>query len=360
MQGKPKAGAGRAIEAAFARQRGLGGGGSAGGDAEARSESSAVNRQSGGPSSGAEDGTGDQQAGIAGPGYPVADRDGADPGEMQNLENDEWADMDLDGDDEGAMDDGDGGGTLRAELAPPEAGGLSIEEEPFDTSILSGTREDKAAWNRERLKAAAPGEFGGPEQADDPALDPDSGAGRAGQDRDDPRLQTGEADEAELSTDPARLGAQGRGGNTGFGGDVGQDRDERRQGLGSRGTEAGHGRMSLRPEDERLDPDFEGEVALGEEMAMPEDGGTQLPDPDPFLPEHRDFRQDGADDEIPLEERLIAGEGEDPSFLGGEIGTVESLEPEDLNETDDIATDFEDMRDRLNDSMDGNERHGRD
>lgn len=343
MQGeRTEAGAGRAIEAAWARRHG------ASASAGPQRETTAVGS---GSDAGAkpeadrpptdDDG---QQGGIAGPGYPVADRDGTEPGAIEELENDGWADLDLDGDDEGPMDDGDPGpgGVPGAGLAPPEAGRLSIEEEPFDTSILPDAHAEKAAWNRARLAAAEPGAFGGPEQGDDPALDP---AARSVPAPDlDPDL-------------PVRgEGAERLGDIAGTGGGAGEE--GRRMGLGRRGTETQHGDLSLRPEHEELDPDVIPEVALGEQVGAFEDEGTVIPEGGPVLPEHRDFLQDGADEEIPLEERLLDGEGEDPSFAGGEIGTVESLEPEDLNETDDITRSFEETRADLNDSADGNERHG--
>ena len=84
------------------------------------------------------------------------------------------------------------------------------------------------------------------------------------------------------------------------------------------------------------------------------DASISDPNNTPFLPEHRDH----PDDNISLEERLVATPGEDPLSAGAEIGINEELDMEDLNQTDNIEGAWEDARFGMDDAMDGNERRG--
>jgi hypothetical protein len=85
-----------------------------------------------------------------------------------------------------------------------------------------------------------------------------------------------------------------------------------------------------------------------------DDESINDPDNAPFLPEHRDL----PDDNVDIEERLVATDGEDILSSGPELGVVEELEAEDLNGTDNIEQAFEDQREFMDDAMEGNERRG--
>lgn len=339
---QPGAGAGRAINAAFTRNRATppGSGGVAGsaGDRDKRGE--------GGPAGG-------QQEGFQGAGYPIADRDGPeDPEEEEDDLGDEGED-DLDDDDLGEEeeetedDDGyrvheeaegleTGDGMLEELMTPPggedlggdrdtdpnlngghgirmqapEEGPVAIEDEPTDLSILGHGHEGKAAWNRERTA----------------------------------RLQEMEGDEPGLR--PATSEAAGLGGAA-LGGAL-------------QGWEGGGASPTIEQGDDAFDAELSeeeevlGDMRLKDAEDVLRDDSIADPDRRPFLPEHREL----PDEDLALEELLLATPGEDVLSSGAEIGVAEELEAEDLNLTDTITRRFEDQRDALDSAMDGNERRG--
>lgn len=369
-----------------------------------------------GPAAGASAGTssgnprsadaGPQETTIEGPGYPSEDMDDVD---------EEMGDEDFDPDeDEGLLsgdedddevdefsDIADVDDDVQA-LAPPELGDAPIEEEVGDTSILGDGHADKAAWNRERVAAMQAQEvnaetdtfgsqavLGHGETPDvlvaDLALLPEAGlsggrtpgssedmgygggAPNEDVDPDVPGLDTGDGmlddltegtdddaqdqleDAADALDDPEpgdAAHAPGRQARA-------DDPLIRAQMMpSSPGT--GHGDTGeLGAKSGGKDPEH-GRVALGEEVGAFRDDSVVLTDGTPFLPEHRSFLEGEMDDDIPLEERLLDGGGEDPSFALGEVGFAEDLEMEDLNQTDNISSRFEDQR-VADDSMDGNE-----
>lgn len=289
-------GAGRAIHAAFSRNR----------------------LASAAPGKPGDDG---QEDSIEGPGYPAED--------MDDLEDDEDDESDPEG-----LETGDGmleelmvppggdalGGDRDADpnlngghgisMQAPEEGPVPIEDEPTDLSIIGHGHEDKAAWNRERVA----------------------------------HLQEIEDDEA-----PARETATG----SGLGGAAVAGVAE--------GFEGGLASPTLDQGDDAFDAELSEEEEILGDIALDdlpgdlrEDATIMDPDDGPMLPEHRELPED----DLLLEERLVATPGEDPLVAGAEFGTVEDLEAEDSNMTDDISRDFEDQRDSLSDSMDGNERRG--
>jgi hypothetical protein len=361
-----------------------------------------------GPGAGASTGTssgtpraaegGPQETTIEGPGYPSEDMDDADdmdPDEDEGLlsgdeddEGDEFADIaDVDDD-------------VQA-LAPPELGDAPIEEEIGDTSILGAGHTDKAAWNRERIAAMQDEEehaetdtfgsqavLGHGETPDvltaDLALLPGSGGSRTpgssedmgygggapseDADPDVPGLETGDGIMDDLTEDtnaevqedledavggmddPAPGDAGGAPGRQ-----ARADDPSIRAKLGPSSPGTGQGGIGeLAARHTGRDPEH-GRVALSEEVGAFRDDSAVLRGPQPFLPEHRNFLEGELDDNIPLEERLLDGGGEDPSFYLGEVGFAEDLEMEQLNATtDDISNAFEDQR-FANDAGDGNE-----
>ncbi|TNC50163.1 hypothetical protein FHG66_09405 [Rubellimicrobium rubrum] len=327
------AGAGRAINAAFSRRRPEG--------------EPAPQVQT----------TGQQDTRIEGAGYPSEDRDDVDP-EIETEDDDGYrdADNDLDNDDdaedaEEADEDGyrtsddteaetlganpdalqdvlvpPGGDALGGnrdtdpnlngghgiQMTAPEEGPVPIEDEPTDLSIIGHGHEDKAAWNRERVA----------------------------------HLQDLENDERDLRDATSE--------DAGVGGAV----------LGGvmQGWEGGDASPTI---DQGDDPTFDSELSEEEEVLgdmaiddmaedVMEDGSIRDPNNMPFLPEHRAM----PDDNLSLEEQLIATPGEDVLSSGAEIGVNEELEAEELNQTDSISRTYEDTREFLDDSMAGNERKG--
>ncbi|EYD77542.1 hypothetical protein Rumeso_00708 [Rubellimicrobium mesophilum DSM 19309] len=348
---EPDVGAGRAINAAFSRRR-----------------------PEGMPRPQVET-TGQQDLHIEGPGYPSEDMDDVDPEEDDaEDEEDDAEDEDDDGyrvkEEEQGLESGDGqlpdlmperdrfdsgngaagagrdgsapgmetgDGQLEELLVPPggddlggdrdsdpnlngghgismmapEEGPIPIEDEPTDTSIIGHGHEDKAAWNRDRVA----------------------------------HLQDIEDDEGDLRD--ATSEAMGLGGAV-LGGEL-------------KGWEGGDASPTV---DQGVDPRFDDELSETEEVLgdmqiedapdVLDDESIDDPNNMPFLPEHRDL----PDDNVDLEERLIATDGEDVLSSGPELGVVEELEAEDLNETDNISQAFEDQREFMDDAMEGNERRG--
>jgi hypothetical protein len=153
---EPRAGAGRAINAAFTRHRAT----PAGGEAAAA----------------------EGQQSVQGAGYPTEDRDDVDPEDPEDEDEDdddeddeeEGYQLDREGDEPG-LETGDGmleelmvppggdklGGDRDSDpnlngghgikMQAPEEGPVPIEDEPTDLSIIGHGHEDKAAWNRERV-----------------------------------------------------------------------------------------------------------------------------------------------------------------------------------------------------------------
>lgn len=196
-------------------------------------------------------------------------------------------------------------------MTAPEEGPIPIEDEPTDTSIIGHGHEDKAAWNRERVA----------------------------------HLQDIEDDEREVR--PATSEALGLGGAALAG--------------SLEGWEGGNASVTL---EEANDPEFDDELSEEEEVLgdmrlddaqdVLDDESVNDPNNMPFLPEHRDL----PDDNVSIEERLIGTDGEDSISAGAELGVVEELEMEDLNETDNISQAFEDQRLTMDDAAEGNERRG--
>ncbi|HVG49571.1 MAG TPA: hypothetical protein VM899_15720, partial [Rubellimicrobium sp.] len=196
-------------------------------------------------------------------------------------------------------------------MTAPEEGPIAIEDEPTDLSIIGHGHEDKAAWNRERVA----------------------------------HLQEIEDDERPVR--PATSESLGLGGAALAG--------------SLEGWGGGNASATL---DHANDPEFDDELSEEEEVLgdlrlddaqdILDDGSINDPNNAPFLPEHRDL----PDDNISIEERLIATDGEDSLSAGAELGVAEELEMEDLNETDNISQAFEDQRLAMDDAAEGNERRG--
>lgn len=344
-------------------------------------------------------GQGVGEAPIEGPGYPAEDMDDED-----DLDGDEDEGLLSDDEDDGRDDEFSEVADIDADVqavAPPELGDAPIEDEDGDTSILGDGHADKAAWNRRRIAAMqdteaepdvgdtfgsqavlghgdtpdvlssdlsllpggrTPGSsedmgYGGGAPSED--VDPDvpgldTGDGRLDEltegTNDDAQDQLEDAADAlddDTNDDLGTAGAPGRQARA-------DDADVRAQ-LSPSSPGTGHGGGGyLGHADGDASPEALDRMALGEEVGAFRDDSVLLSDGTPFLPEHRDFLDGGMDDDIPLEERLLDGGGEDPSFALGETGFAEDLEMEDLNETDDISNRFEDQR-VADDSMDGNE-----
>lgn len=253
---------------------------------------------------------------MQGAGYPSEDRDDVDPEDEED-----GPDLDED-DDEDEFDDGDDETLNVGAQVAPEEGPVPIEEEVLDLSLLEAN-VDKAAWNRERVahlqEAEDAGETPNPRNPSDaPAIAPTGSVGSFG--------TGGEGSEPDLG-----VGAPNE-----------------RVDPGIPGLETGDGIL-----DELEDRTDVREQEHIEDAVDGLDASMRLPDGQPDLPEHRFEPDDG----ISLEEQLVARDGED-SLLGTEVGFVEDLEPERLNEDDNVSRRFEDDRDRLSDSMDGNERRG--
>ncbi len=348
---EPEAGAGRAINAAFERRHPADeaeGHGTAGPGRDLRGATGM--RDDGGRTDGGggrTDGDG-QEDRIEGPGYPSEDMDDVDPRDEDDEADDDdgYRDED-DGDLEEEDDDGyrvneeaegleTGDGMLEELMVPPggddlggdrdtdpnlngghgiemqapEEGPIPIEDEPTDLSIIGHGHEDKAAWNRERIAM----------------------------------LQGMENDERDVRDATSE--------QAGAGGAVLSGVLE--------GWEGGTASPTVAQE---IDPAFDDELSEMEEVVgditvddMPEDvlDDDSIRDPNnmPFLPEHRDL----PDDNLSLEEQLIATPGEDILSSGAEIGVNEELEAEDLNQTDSITRTYEDTREFMDDAMEGNER----
>jgi hypothetical protein len=311
---EPQAGAGRAINAAFSRHYP--------------------------PASEPDARGGLQDTRIEGAGYPSEDMDDVDPEDEddEDLDDDDADEEDGDeeegyqlepadletneraleemmtppgGDDLGGDRDTDpnlnGGHGIR--MQAPEEGPIPIEVEPTDTSIIGHGHEDKAAWNRDRVA----------------------------------HLQEMEDDEREVrdaTSEDAGLGGAALAGVL-------------------QGWEGGVASRTLDQGDDAFDRELSEEEEVLGDMAiedLPEDverdDSIEDPNNTPFLPEHRDL----PDDNLSLEEKLIATPGEDILSSGPEIGVNEELEMEDLNQTDSISRTYEDQREFLDDAMDGNER----
>ena len=320
------AGAGRAVNAAFSRNRTTPAGGGGGVGGSARDDQ--------------------QQDDFQGAGYPTEDMDDVDPdggtedddgyrneedGGVENEDDDgyrvkedaqdlETGDSALEdlitppgGDALGGDRDTDpnlnGGHGIR--MQAPEEGDRPIELEDTEDSLIGHGHEDKAAWNRDRIA----------------------------------HLQDLENDERDLR--PATSEQTGLGGAA-LAGEL-------------QGWEGGIASPTI----DQGDTEFDSELSEEEEVLgdlnledMPEDvmRDASINDPNntPFLPEHRDH----PDDNISLEERLVATPGEDPLSAGAEVGLNEELDMEDLNQTDNIEGAWEDARFGMDDAMDGNERRG--
>ncbi|TNC74711.1 hypothetical protein [Rubellimicrobium roseum] len=326
---EPDRGAGRAVNAAFSRRR-----------------------PEGAPAPQAET-TGQQDLRIEGAGYPSEDMDDVAPeGDDAHDDDDGYrdADNDLDDDVDGEEDEdgyrpaddtdvlgtrpealeemmvppsgdalgGDrdsdpnlnGGHGIR--MTAPEEGPVPIEEEDTDLSIIGHGHEDKAAWNRDRVA----------------------------------HLQEIEDDEREARDATSE--------SAGVGGAVLAGALE--------GWEGGNASPTIaQGVDPERGPELDEEEEVVGDMAIDDmaddvlgDDSTRDPNNAPFLPEHRDL----PDDNLSLEERLIATPGEDVLSSGPEFGVNEELEAEDLNETDNIEQAYEDQRLAMDDSAQGNERRG--
>jgi hypothetical protein len=329
---EPEVGAGRAINAAFSRNRTTpaAGGGGIGGDAQASDD----------------DG---QQEDFQGAGYPTEDMDDVDPRDEDDATEDDdgYRDEDEDEDDvEEEDDDGyrvnedaegleTGDGMLEELMVPPggdalggdrntdpnlngghgirmnapEEGPMPIEDEPTDLSIIGHGHEGKAAWNRERI-AMLQG------------------------------MENDERDTRDATSEAVGLGGAAVAGV-------------------AEGWEGGIASPTLDQGDDAFEDELsEEEEVLGdmaiEDMAddILDDDSIRDPNNMPFLPEHRDL----PDDNLSLEEQLIATPGEDILSSGAEIGVNEELEAEDLNQTDSITRTYEDTREFMDDAMEGNER----
>ncbi|WP_210527069.1 hypothetical protein [Rubellimicrobium arenae] len=194
----------------------------------------------------------------------------------------------------------------------PEEGEVPIEDEDTDGSIIGHGHEDKAAWNRERVA----------------------------------HLQDLENDERDLRDATSE--------SAGVGGAVLAGALEGWEG-GDASTVVAQG------VDDEFDPELSEEEEIAGDMTIEGMAGDILaddsiidPNNTPFLPEHRDL----PDDNLSLEEKLIATPGEDPLSAGAEVGVNEEMEAEDLNQTDSISRLYEDTREFLDDAMAGNERKG--
>jgi hypothetical protein len=95
-------------------------------------------------------------------------------------------------------------------------------------------------------------------------------------------------------------------------------------------------------------------MRLADASARRADASVAAPNGDPLPPEHRDI----ADEGLAREERRIAAQGEDPLSAGVELGTAPEPDRAALNDTDGIGRNSEEMRDRLDGAMSGNERRG--
>lgn len=339
MDGRPaesEAGAGRAINAAFDRRRSGDGGGTGG---PGRDRLGGTGADEGRP------GNDGQEDHIEGPGYPSADMDDVVPQNDDDETDDDDGYRDEDSDVEGEDDDGyrvheegleTGDGMLEELMIPPggdalggdrdtdpslngghgirmlapEEGDRPIEEEDTEDSVIGHGHEDKAAWNRERVEM----------------------------------LQGTENDARDVRDGTSEA--------VGLGGAV----------LGGV-AEGWEGGVTSPTVAQGVDPAFDDELSETEEVVgdatvddMPEDvmddDSVRDPNNTPFLPEHRDL----PDDNLSLEEQLIATPGEDILSSGAEIGVNEELEAEDLNQTDSITRTYEDTREFIDDTMEGNER----
>ncbi len=311
---EPDAGAGRAINAVFSRNRTTAAGtdGGVSGDAhDARKD--------------------DQQEDFQGAGYPSEDMDDVDP--EDDDEDDEDGDESGRENDEPGLETGDGmledlmvppggdrlGGDRDTDpnlngghgirMQAPEEGPIPIEDEPTDTSIIGHGHEDKAAWNRERIAM----------------------------------LQGMENDERDLRDATSE--------DVGLGGAAVAGVAE--------GWEGGVASPTLDQGDDEFDSELsEEEEVLGDIAIedMPEDilADSSIRDPNnsPFLPEHRSE----PDYNMSLEEQLIATPGEDILSSGAEIGVLEETDEVPINQTDSISRTYEDQREFMDDAMDGNER----
>jgi hypothetical protein len=325
------AGAGRAINAAFSRNRttAAAGGGGVGGSVRDDQKQA--------------DG---QQDDFQGAGYPSKDIDDVAP-EDQSDDDDGYRKVDTGDEDQGTGDDRPkeedpegletGDGILEALITPPsgdalggdrdtdpnlngghgirmqapEEGDLPIELEDSEDSLIGHGHEDKAAWNRERVA----------------------------------HLQEIEHDERDLR--PATSEQTGMGGAA-LAGEL-------------QGWEGGNASPTIDQGDTEFDPELSEEEEVLGDLAMedmPEDvmrdASIRDPNNTPELPEFRDH----PDDNMSLEELLVATPGEDPISAGAEIGINEELDMEDLNQTDNIEGAWENARFGLDDAMDGNERRG--
>ena len=278
-----------------------------------------------------------QQDRFQGAGYPTEDRDDVDPKpgrgdedvtrreddggtrrgeEAEGLETGDGMLEDLmtppGGDDLGGDRDTDpnlnGGHGIR--MRAPEEGPIPIEDEPTDLSVIGHGHEDKAAWNRDRVA----------------------------------HLQEMENDERDIR--PGTSGQAGLGGAA-LGGVL-------------EGWEGGNASPTIDQGDDEFDAELSEEEEVLGEMQL-EDAGDVLdddsivdPNNTPFLPEHRDH----PDPDMSIEERLLATPGEDVLSSGPEVGVLEELDMEDLNETDNIEEAWEAARSGMDDAMDGNERRG--
>ena len=325
----PNVGAGRAVNAAFSRNRTMpaGGGGGLAGDARDGRKSD------------------QQQEDLQGAGYPTEDRDDVDPKPGQGdqdgyrTEDDEVETEDDDGyrrnEEAEGLETGDGmleelmvppggdklGGDRDTDpnlngghgirMRAPEEGPVPIEDEPTDLSIVGHGHEDKASWNRDRISMLQ-------------------------------GMENDERDTRDATSEAVGLGGAAVAGV-------------------AEGWEGGIASRTLDQGDDAFDDELsEEEEVLGDLAVedMPEDvlGDDSIRDPNntPFLPEHRDL----PDDNLSLEELLVATPGEDVLSSGAEIGVNEEMEAEDLNQTDSISRTFEDTREFMDDAMDGNERRG--
>ena len=273
---------------------------------------------------------------------------GADPDDEDDDEEAIGDEMDDEDDDDEEMDDEEEGLQLGegATMAPLEAGDMSIEDEPFDTSILPDAHAGKAAWNRERL-AAMPADDEGVSLARTPGSSEDMGYGGGAPnedvDPDLPGLDTGDGMLDDLA------------------GDVEEDEDAHVEDAAGALDASGGVDVDalsamadaiLGEDDDFADLGQDRDRGAGGRIA----GATLLEHPDgQFTPSDNDDLDEGA---VPREDLILAGEGEDPMFAGVEMGVMDGLDMEGLNETDDIARDLEDQRADMDDAASGNERQG--
>lgn len=265
---------------------------------------------------------------------------GADPDDDDEDEIGSDDDDDLD-DDEGMdeVEDDDEGMTLdSAATAPLEAGDMAIEDEPFDTSILGDGHADKAAWNRERLASLPTDDDAGRGRTPGSSEDMGYGGGAPNEDVDPdlPGLDTGDgmlddlADETEEEEDDHLSDAA--------------------SGLDDEDPKA-HMADAILGDDGEFS-DFGADPDRGAGGRVASDALTIDPDGQPEL-----FGNGDLDDgDMSPEDLIIAVDGEDPLLAGVELGFLEELDMEGLNETDDISRDLEDQRADMDDSASGNER----